>query len=1005
MPLPSVVRVGLLAFCAFASSLAAQSGDARLANISTRGQVGADANNLFGGFVISGGPKTVLVRAIGPGLATFGVGGTLADPTLTLFDSKNAVVATNDNWNAADAATFVAVGAFPLAASSRDAVIVTTLQPGAYTAQISGIGNANTGVAILEIYDVGGGGQVVNIATRLQVGTGANAAIAGFVVSPGAGARKLLVRGIGPALAGFGVPGTLPDPKLTVIDGSQGVIGTAVANGGVAALASATAQAGTFATSAGDAATIVTVNPGNYTVQLSGNNGSTAGVGLIEVYDITNSTGTPANLASPTPRLYYASLRPSGAAATSTGSGYATILFDPNTNVATVSVNFANLSSSATSAHLVIGNASSGNFVLNLPRGTANAISWTFPSTGPYSTADLIAALQNGQLFVDIDTMKFPTGELQGGFVLAVGSNTFTAPAAPPALAANALTAPTQTDAARLLMQATFGPTKATIDDVVARGINAWLDEQLTLPATSLHTLLIADVTEFPNPPAPPEALQRYAHYPNRIAAWYKLAATSRDQLRQRVAFALSEIFVIGNMQQLVNEPQGQAKYYDLLINGAFGNFRTLLEQVSLNPMMGFWLSHMANQKADPVKGTSPDENYAREIMQLFSIGLVQLQPDGTLLLDAGGQPIPTYNQETITEVAKVFTGWALAFSDASTTRANEFTLGPPRVPTDRRLDDDPMLVPMRYFDAFHDKTQKRVISLQQVAPETATPTIIPANQTGPQDLKLFLDALADHPNTGPFICRRLIQFLVTSNPSAGYVYRVSQVFKQQKSSATQLGAVIRAILTDYEARSPDVLANVGYGKIKEPLLRLIGLFRALDIRAPNGRYLDSYYLDPRGRYLPVGNIVNSLGGFGQEPLGAVTVFNFFAPDYAPPGPVAAAGLVAPEMQLVDSYFATKLPSNIFAYFTRDVATLPAPPSGASPFLVPDFSALLPNARNFSALADQLNLLFCANQLTAANRTLLITTLTNTASLSTDIELVRTAVEFVLTAPDGALQR
>jgi uncharacterized protein (DUF1800 family) len=997
-----ILRLALAGFCV--GSLCAQ--PARLANISTRGQVGPDADNLFGGFVVSGGPKTVLVRAVGPGLAAFGVTGTLPDPTLTLFDAGNVPVVSNDNWDAANAASFGQVGAFALPANSKDAVIVTTLQPGAYTAQISGVGPLNTGVAILELYDLGGAGQLVNIATRLQVGTGVNLAVAGFVVAPGAGTRKLLIRGIGPALAGFGLSGALPDPKLVVLDSTLQPISGAVANGTVAALAAATTQAGAFNAAAGDAATIVTVAPGSYTVQLVGNTGNTTGVGLIEVYDITSSTGTPANLAADAPTLYYAGLRPSAGATSSSASGYAAILIDPNTNLATVTITFSGLTSAQTATHLVIGSAGSGNFVLDLPRGQVGETPWTFPARGPYSTLDLINALKSGQLFVSLDTAGFPSGELQGGFALTTGSTTFVAPAAPPALPANALTAPTQTDAARLLMQATFGPTKATIDDVVARGINTWLDEQLTLPATSLHTLLIADVTEFPNPPPPPGAavgLQRYAHYPNRIAAWYKLAATSRDQLRQRVAFALSEIFVIGNMQQLVNEPQGQTKYYDLLVNGAFGNFRTLLEQVSLSPMMGFWLSHMANQKADPVKGTSPDENYAREIMQLFSIGLVQLQPDGTLLLDSGGQPVPTYNQQTITEVAKVFTGWGMAYSDPNTTRANELIAFPPRGPLDRRLDDDPMLVPMRYFDAFHDKTEKRVISLQQVAPETATPTIIPANQTGPQDLKIFLDALADHPNTAPFICRRLIQFLVTSNPSAGYVYRVSQVFKQQKSSATQLGTVIRAILTDYEARSPDVLANVGYGKIKEPLIRLISLFRALDIRAPNGRYLDSYYLDPRGTYGPVGNIVNSLLNFGQEPLGAVTVFNFFSPDYAPPGPIAAAGLVAPEMQLVDSYFAVRLPTNLFTYFTRDVSTLPAPPSGASPFLAPDFSAFLPNARNFTALADQVNLLFCANQLTAANRTLLINTLTNTANVSSDTDLVRTAVEFVLAAPDGAV--
>ena len=997
-----------------AVNAAAQNTGARLANISTRGQVGTDADNLFGGFVISGGSKTVLVRAVGPGLAAFGVGGTLPDPTLTVFDAGGVAVARNDNWSPADGGTFGLVGAFPLTAGSRDAVIVTTLQPGGYTAQISGLGSPNTGVAILEIYDVSGGGQLINIATRLQVGTGANAAVAGFVVAPGSGTRKLLIRGVGPTLGNFGLPGFLPDPKLAVFDRNNQPIAQSVANGSVSALSTATAQAGAFGTSAGDAATIVTVSPGSYTVELAGNSAATSGVGLIEVYDITASTGTPANLSNGTTVLYYASLRPTAAAATSTASGYATVVVDPNTNMATVSIAISGLSSPQNAAHLVIGSAGSGNYVLDLPRGQVAGIPWTFPAAGPFSTTALVSALKSGQLFVSVDTTQFPGGELQGGFVLTTGSSSFVAPAPPPALPASALTAPTQTDAARLLMQATFGPTKADIDSVAARGITAWLDEQFALPATSLHTLLLADVAEFPNPPPPSGAINsalRYTTIYNKNAAWWKLAATSPDQLRQRVAFALSEIFVIGKMLAIELEPQAQAKYYDLLVNGAFGNYRALLEQISLSPPMGLWLSHLDNQKANPVKGTSPDENYAREIMQLFSIGLVQLQPDGTLLLDANGQPIPTYDQDLITEVAKVFTGWSWA-AWVSTTTVKQFNFGSQPFPdaTLKRPDDYPHMVPMRIYEDFHDKTEKRVISLQQVAPETAPRTVIPANQTGPQDLKIFLDTLANHPNVGPFICRRLIQFLVTSNPSAGYVFRVAQVFNQQKSNPAQLGAVVRAILTDYEARSPEVLSNPGYGKIKEPLIRLMGMFRALNIRAPNGRYMDSYFLDPRGganAYLPSGLLVypNSNFGLSQEPLGAPTVFNFFAPDYAPPGAITAAGLVAPEMQITDSLYAMRIPTNLFQFITRDVSTLVPPPTGASPFVVPDFSALLPNARNAAALADQVNLLFCANQLTAANRTILINALNGIAGIATDLELVQTAVQFVLVAPDGVVQR
>ena len=996
--------------CALISPLPAQT--ARLINISTRGQVGTDANILVGGFVISGaGDKTVLIRAIGPGLGAFGVTGTLPDPVLSIFNSAGTVVASNDNWNAIDAATFAQVGAFPLPANSKDAVVVATLSAGSYTAQISGLGTTRTGVGILEVYDVSGTGQLINIATRLSVGTGLNAAVAGFVISPGSGSRKLLVRGVGPALAGFGVPGALADPKLTVFDANAQAIATAVANGSVSALASATAQAGAFATAPGDAATIITVNPGAYTVQLAGNSGATVGVGLIEVYDITNTTGTPTALASPTPRLYYASLRPSSAATTSTASGYATILYDPNTNVATVSVNFSNLSSGATSAHLVIGsNASSGNFVFNLPRGQANALTWTFPASGSYSTTDLIAAMVNGQLFVSIDSSNFPAGELQGGFALTTGSTTFAAPAAPPTLPVGALTSPTQTDAARFLTQSTFGPTAATITALQARGINGWIDDQMALPATGAVAGLRADIAAFPYPTSNPNGGQiPYADEFNWNAVWWKLAITAPDQLRQRVAFALSEIFVVGESCMLDFNIAAKVKYYDVLVDSAFGNYRQLLENITLNPAMGFWLSHLGNQKANPAKGTAPDENYAREVQQLFSIGLVQLQPDGTLLLDATGQPIPTYDQAVISETAKVFTGWSSGTLAENTTDTGRFATNLPAVITAANMGDThPWLLPMRYYDAFHDKTQKNIVSLQQRPLTESRPTVIPAGQTGPQDLKVGLDTLFLHPNTGPFISRQLIQRLVTSNPSPGYVYRVARAFGDDGNGVRgNLRAVVRAILTDYEARSSDVLGNFGYGKIKEPLIRVTAFLRALNGAAPNGRFMDSYHNDPRNSpvFLPLSFLSFPSFNSGQSPLGAATVFNFFSPNYAPPGAMAAAGLVAPELEITDSNFAIKVPTQMVAFMYRNPANLPLPPSGPAPFIVLDYSTLLPNARNAPALVDQVNLLFCANQMSAATRAQIIATLNSLAAAATDTERVQTAIQFTITSPDGALQK
>lgn len=977
---------------------------ARLANVSVRTRAGG-ADTLITGFTVApGADKQILVRAVGPTLGAFGVDGTLADPRLELFAGATKV-AENDNWSAAAGPVSVAVGAFPLNPDSRDAALVATLPPGSYTAQVTGTGAA--GVTLVEVYEVTpGSARLVNLSTRAHVGTGANVLIPGITISPGTGTRRLLLRAIGPTLGDFGVEGTLTNPKLELYAGATRVAendnwSEPVGPGADAnQLSAAFGSAGAFALPAGsrDAALLLNLPPGSYTLQVSGV-GATTGAALVEVYDLTPPNPTLA----PTSALYLAQLRPDPGAGASTASGYATVAISPDGWTARVSVAFSNLSSAQTTANLRLGPGA--DYVLQLPAGQVGEAVWTFSPAGRYTTADLIAALQSGTLGLSIATARFPTGELGGTFVRATGSQVFAPPAAPPALASAALTNPTLTDAARFLTQATYGPTRADIDDVVARGITRWIDEQMALPPTLLHDALLADVAEFPNPSPPLGGPPAYTIKENLNAAWWKLAVTARDQLRQRVAFALSEIFVIGQQPDLDREPQAKAVYYDYLVRGAFDNFRPLLEQISLNPCMGYWLSHRANPKADPVRGTSPDENYAREVMQLFSIGLVQLQPDGTLLLDGAGQPIPTYDQTVITETAKVFTGWALAVHPPTIREMFNFQANVAAWEL-RREPGHPMLSPMRHYDFFHDKTEKRVVGVQQVHPREAARTRIPANQTGAQDVKMLLDALVAHPNTGPFLSKQLIKRLVTSNPSPGYVYRVAQAFANDGTGTRgNLGAVVRAILTDYEARSPDVVGNVGYGKLKEPLIRMAGLFRALHYRAPNGRFMDSYFNDPRGGYYPMSTIAFPPNSLGQGPLHALTVFNFFSPDYSPPGPIAAAGLVAPEMQITHALTAVSVAMDMINYLTRDVTRLPQPPAGASPFLEPDFSALLPLARDPGALADRLSLLFCGNQMTAGTRALIVSTLQTHPATATDLERVQTALQLAVLLADGAVQR
>ena len=988
--------------------------DTRLSSVAVRTSTGG-GDTLITGFTIGPGPtKRVLIRAVGPALTEFGVPGALADPRLEVYNSAGTKIAENDNWTTDDAATFATVGAFPLRTASKDAALVINLPSGGYTVHVTGIGNS--GQALVEVYEVSGGvTRLVSLSTRANVGTGANILIPGISISPGAGTRRLLVRAVGPSLGAFGVPGTLADPKLELFSGSSKIAendnwGTPIgaASADAATLAAAFANNGAFPLAAGskDAALLINLAAGGYTLQVSGV-GNTTGAALVEVYDLTpvNQTG-----AVPTSSLYVAQLRPDPTATGSTASGYATILINPD-RTATVNASFSNLSSAQTSAHLQLG--ASRDYVLDLPRGQVNGITWTFAPSGTFTTNDLINALNTGDIFVGLDSAKFPNGELRGNFVRATGSQSFTPPAAPPPLPAGALASPSQTDAARFLTQATFGPTTATINTLMARGINGWIDDQVALPATGAKASTRADVMAFPNPKVPLAPTDPQIYFllgQNWRAAWWKIAITGPDQLRQRVAFALSEILVVGGEQ---GEFEAKTKYYDILINHAFGNYRQLLEEVTLNPVMADWLSYLKNQKADPIRGTAPDENYAREVQQLFSIGLVQLQPDGTLLLDAAGQPIPTYNQATISETAKVFTGWSFAIAPATTTSESTFRdTAPASTVTNNAPDDNAWFLSMRHFDAFHDKTQKSVVSLQQVPLAEAKPTIIPAGQTGPQDLKMMLDTLFNHPNTGPFLCRQLIQRLVTSNPSPGYVYRVARVFANDGTGTRgNLGAVVRAILTDYEARSPEVLSNFGYGKIKEPLLRFTAFFRALNAAAPNGRYLDNYFENPAnlvgsgGQLTPFNFMAYPLSRIAQSPLQSPTVFNFFSSSYSPPGPMAAAGLVAPEMAITDSNYAIRVPNEMVNFMYRNPASLIEPPTGPSPFIVLDYSAFLPNARNPAALVDQLNLLFCANQMSAGTRTSIVASLQALPATATDRDRVQTALHFTIISPDGALQK
>ena len=418
----------------------------------------------------------------------------------------------------------------------------------------------------------------------------------------------------------------------------------------------------------------------------------------------------------------------------------------------------------------------------------------------------------------------------------------------------------TKVEAFQFLNQGSFGATEAESDRLVSMRPESWIDEQMQRPVS----------LQLPHLQSLPEPQFDFELHADRVDIWFRNSLYGEDQLRQRVAFALSEIMVVSQLGALGNLPFAVADYYDMLAENAFGNYRELLEAVTLHPAMGVYLSMLGNEKPDPVLNIRPDENYAREVMQLFSIGLVELNTDGTEKLDLQGQPIPTYDQDVIEGFAHVYTGWTFAgapsFRQARATRFNQ-------------------VIPMQLYPGFHDTGSKRLLN----------GVILPAGQSGEQDLRDALDNIFNHPNVGPFIAVRLIQRLVTSNPSPGYVRRVAEVFNNNGSGVRgDLAAVVKAILLDAEAR-PAMAMEID-GKLKEPLLRLTQLWKAYDATSTSGRFpLNASYIL-----------------FGQGPLQSPSVFNFFSPFYAPPGEIRDSSLVAPELEIATEYQNTLFTNYMF---------------------------------------------------------------------------------------------
>ena len=527
----------------------------------------------------------------------------------------------------------------------------------------------------------------------------------------------------------------------------------------------------------------------------------------------------------------------------------------------------------------------------------------------------------------------------------------------------------TDAEAARFLTEATFGPTSSEIARLRQIGYSRWLDEQMD-PARTPATLLLPHIHQM--------TVNDTLDYRERRNYWLWKTVGASDQLRMRMGFALSEIFVVSDRDYNNKNFERITHYQDMLDQGAFGSYRSLLEQVTLHPAMGTYLSHLANQKAVTYKNAQglqvsvvPDENYAREVMQLFSIGLVERNPDFSPVLDANGATKATYDQSVIAAMARVFTGWTWA----GNTDANYWAWA--------GHDNDYRA--MECHPKFHDDQAKLIFRGITIA--------------GTSDCKVTLqqtlDALATHPNVAPFISRQLIQRFVTSNPSPAYIGRVSKAWTDSNGD---LGKVLRAILLDVEARVPPAATDASFGKMREPLLQLTALWRAFDAKylpATNGTYMFRF-----------SNSWDFTTTLMQDSLRSPSVFNFFEPDYRLPAAGGIQGIYAPEMQLYNeasfgSIFNQQLDAgwNNFAT-TAPTANTPAPVMDINPLLT------LANNNDHAGMVAKLDVLLFYGTLSPDSRRVMVDMLDKLKAANRPAdERVRSLVQLAVSSPEFVVQR
>lgn len=533
--------------------------------------------------------------------------------------------------------------------------------------------------------------------------------------------------------------------------------------------------------------------------------------------------------------------------------------------------------------------------------------------------------------------------------------------------------------ASRFLGQATLGFTYNDILGLANGGMTQWIDNQLSMQVTEdFYSQFLIIFNEMAPQLVTNSTVQRdeFLTY-----TFYQKIMDDDDALRQKLAFALSQIFVISPpTSTLGNRGFATSTYYDLLYEGAFGNFRDLLFNVTMHPAMGLYLSHFKNAKEDLGLGTSPDENYAREIMQLFTIGLHELNNDGSIKTDQNGNLIPTYTNEEIQELSRIFTGLS----------------------GEERLDGiDPLFthsfgafdltLPMKMYEEYHDVTEKTLLD----------GSTIMSGQNGLADINDAVDFLFNHPNVGPFIGTRLIQQFVTSNPSPSYINRVASAFNSNSEGVRgDMGAVIRAVLLDPEARDCSLIDDPKVGRLKQPIERMTNLFKGFNVSTPSGKYWFRDILELRPKV-------------EQSFLAAPTVFNFFTPFFAEAEFVAPNDMVSPEFQILNStsgiHYLNVLENalKIRPFGNRTTVNSIASGLTINPNDVPvyDFTSEIAEytSNGLSGLIDRVDLILCHGQLSTGTKSIITNTINeniiNVSGYDTT-DIIIDVIYYIMLSPD-----